>query len=101
MAIQPVSSNPVSPLREPGSTQKPAASGNAKQIGETFENMLASLNQSQMNADGLIEKLAQGENVDLHTVMIGMEENSINFNVALGIRDRLVEAYREVMRMQV
>ena len=30
-----------------------------------------------------------------------MEENNINFNVALGIRDRLVEAYREVMRMQV
>jgi flagellar hook-basal body complex protein FliE len=100
MAIQPISSNPISPLHELGSIQKPA-SGNAKQIGETFENMLSSLNQSQTNADGLIEKLAQGENVDLHTVMIGMEENNINFNVALGIRDRLVEAYREVMRMQV
>jgi flagellar hook-basal body complex protein FliE len=101
MAIQPISSNPILPLRELGSTQKPAASGNAKHIGETFENMLSSLNQSQRNADGLIEKLAQGENVDLHAVMIGMEENNINFNVALGIRDRLVEAYREVMRMQV
>lgn len=101
MAIQSIQSNPISSLRELSSTQKPPASGNAKQIGETFENMLSSLNQSQMNADGLIEKLAQGENVDLHTVMIGMEENNINFNVALGIRDRLVEAYREVMRMQV
>lgn len=101
MAIQPIQSNPVSTLRELGSTQKSAASGSAQKIGETFENMLASLNQSQMNADGLIEKLAQGENVDLHSVMIGMEENNINFNVALGIRDRLVEAYREIMRMQV
>lgn len=101
MAIQPIPSNPISNLREMGSTQKPAASGNAKPIGDTFENMLSSLNHSQMNADNLIEKLAQGENVDLHTVMIGMEENNINFNVALGIRDRLVEAYREVMRMQV
>ena len=101
MAIQPIQSNPISTIRELGSTQKTAASGSAQQIGETFENMLSSLNQSQLNADGLIEKLARGENVDLHTVMIGMEENNINFNVALGIRDRLVEAYREVMRMQI
>jgi flagellar hook-basal body complex protein FliE len=45
--------------------------------------------------------MARGESVDLHQVMIGLEENSVNFNVALGIRDKLVEAYREVMRMQV
>jgi len=63
--------------------------------------MLSSLNQSQANSDALVEKLSRGENVDLHTVMIGMEENNVKFNVALGIRDRLVEAYREVMRMQV
>jgi flagellar hook-basal body complex protein FliE len=63
--------------------------------------MLSALDQSQLNTDALIEQLAQGQNVDLHTVMIGMEENNVNFNVALGIRDRLVEAYREIMRMQV
>jgi flagellar hook-basal body complex protein FliE len=101
MAIQPVSTNPISTIRELGSSQKSTASGSAKQIGETFESMLASLNQSQLNADGLLQKLAQGEDVDLHAVMIGLEENNINFNVALGIRDRLVEAYREMMRMQV
>lgn len=48
-----------------------------------------------------MQQLAQGENVDLHSVMIGMEENNVNFNVAMGIRDRLVDAYREIMRMQV
>ena len=101
MAIQPIQSNPISTIRELASPQKSTVGGSAQQLGETFENMLTSLNQSQMNADGLIQRLAQGENVDLHTVMIGMEENNINFNVALGIRDRLVEAYREVMRMQV
>lgn len=101
MPIQPISSNPISTLRELNPTQKSAASGNTQQIAETFGDMLSSLNQSQLNTDALITKLAQGENVDLHTVMIGMEENNVNFNVALGIRDRLVEAYREIMRMQV
>ena len=101
MAIQPINSNSIPVLRGINSSQKPSASTNTEQVGNTFEDMLSSLNQSQANSDDLIQKLAQGENVDLHTVMIGMEENNVNFNVALGIRDRLVEAYREIMRMQV
>ena len=101
MAIQPISSNSIPTLGGINSSKKPSASGSTEQVGQTFENMLSSLNESQTNSDALVQKLAQGENVDLHTVMIGMEENNVNFNVAMGIRDRLVEAYREIMRMQV
>ena len=101
MGIQPINSNSIPALREINPSQKPSASSSTEQVGQSFENMLSSLNQSQTNSDELVQKLAQGENVDLHTVMIGMEENNVNFNVALGIRDRLVEAYREIMRMQV
>ena len=101
MPIQPITSNSIPALRGISSSQKPSASSNVEQVGQTFENMLASLNQSQQNSDALMQQLAQGEDVDLHTVMIGMEENNINFNVAMGIRDRLVDAYREIMRMQV
>ncbi len=101
MAIQPIHNNSIPALRRLEPSQSSPAGGNARQIGQTFGDMLTSLNQSQLNADELAQKLAQGENVDLHTVMIGLEENNVNFNVALGIRDRLVEAYREIMRMQV
>jgi flagellar hook-basal body complex protein FliE len=101
MPIQPINPNPIPSIPALGSVQKPSASSNTAQITQSFENMLTALNQSQLNSDALVEKLARGENVDLHAVMIGMEENNVNFNVALGIRDKLVEAYREVMRMQV
>ena len=101
MAITPISSRPIPSIPEINSTQKPSASSSTEQITKSFEDMLTTLNQSQQNSDTLVELLARGDNVDLHTVMIGLEENSINFNVALGIRDKLVEAYREVMRMQV
>ncbi len=101
MSIQPITSSPIPPISEINSTQKPTASGSTQQIAKSFEDMLSTLNQSQQNSDNLVEQLARGENVDLHTVMIGLEENNVNFNVALGIRDKLVEAYREVMRMQV
>jgi flagellar hook-basal body complex protein FliE len=101
MAIQAISPNPIPSIPKIGSTPKPAASSSTQPVAQTFESMLSSLNQSQQDSNTLIEKLAQGENVDLHTVMIGMEESSVKMNVALGIRDHLVDAYREVMRMQV
>ena len=101
MAIPPINSRPIPSIPEINSTQKPSASSNTQQITQSFEDMLSSLNQSQQNSDGLVEQLARGEDEDLHTVMIAMEENNVNFNVALGIRDKLVEAYREIMRMQV
>lgn len=101
MPIQSINPNPIRPIAEIGSTQKPSASSNTRQVAQTFDEMLSTLNKSQQNSDALVEKLSRGEDVDLHAVMIGMEENNVNFNVALGIRDRLVEAYREVMRMQV
>ncbi len=97
-AIRPTS---IASIPEIGIAQKPSASGSATGVTKSFESMLNSLNQSQVNSDNLMQQLSQGDNVDLHTVMIGMEENNINFNVALGIRDKLVDAYREVMRMQV
>jgi flagellar hook-basal body complex protein FliE len=101
MAIQPIGSNPIPSIPTIGSTQKPSASSSTQPITQTFENMLTTLNQSQQNSDNLVEQMANGGNVDLHTVMIGLEENDVNFNVALGIRDKLVDAYREIMRMQV
>jgi flagellar hook-basal body complex protein FliE len=101
MSILPIQPRPIQSISEIGPTPKPTASSNTKAVTQTFENMLTSLNQSALNSDALVTKMAQGENVDLHTVMIGMEENSVNFTVALGIRDKLIEAYRDVMRMQV
>lgn len=84
-----------------GVSQGVKASTGVDQIGKSFDQVLSSLNESQQNADSLVSQLASGQDVDLHTVMIATEENDVNFRVAMAIRDRLVDAYREVMRMSV
>ncbi|MGB9640443.1 MAG: flagellar hook-basal body complex protein FliE [Anaerolineales bacterium] len=72
-----------------------------EQVGQTFQEALDNLSKTQENSDDLIQKLAQGEDVDLHTVMIAAEQTDVNFRVAVAIRDKLVDAYREIMRMAV
>ena len=75
--------------------------GAANQPGATITHALDALSQTQGNSDALIQKLAAGENVDLHQVMIATEQTDISFKVALAMRDKLVEAYQEMMRMAV
>lgn len=95
----------ISPVSPQILSQTAAARGATPQPGQTvgasFEQALNSLSQSQSSSDALIQKLAAGENVDLHQVMIAAEQTDIKFRVALAMRDKLVEAYHEVMRMQV
>lgn len=100
MSITPVSLSGINNVAGIDSTKKSVSSG-IESAGNSFEDILSSLNDSQNNSDSLVNQLATGGDVDLHDVMIGLEENSVNFQVALSIRDKLVSAYQEIMRMNV
>lgn len=79
--------------------QKPT--GTTTQAPASFSSMLDSLSRQQNESDALMAKLAAGEEVELHQVMISAEQTDISFRVAMAIRDKLVEAYQETMRMAV
>ena len=96
--ISSLNPNSINPLEQSSSRNKSNA---LDQVGQSFSSMLNSLNESQTNTDNLVQTLASGGDVDLHTVTIASEENDVNFRVAMAIRDKLVDAYREVMRMSV
>jgi len=70
-------------------------------LGESFNQVLNSLNESQNNADTLLTQLASGEDVDLSELMIATTENDVNFRVAMAIRDKLVDAYRQINQMNI
>jgi len=88
----------VSSPRISGAAAKSQAVPAAEQ---SFAQALSQLSESQSGSDELLQRLATGEDLDIHQVMIAAEETDVNFKVALAIRDRLVEAYHEVMRMSV
>lgn len=66
-----------------------------------FSNEVASVNDKLVGADVEIQKLAVGETQSLHEVMIHLEEARQSFQLLVTVRNRLLEAYQEVMRMQV
>lgn len=100
MGISSISPIAVNGVQNQGTVGQGAA-GQVEQISKTFGDMLESLSNSETQTDNMVTRLSMGEDVDLHDVMIRMEQTDIEFRVAMAIRDKLVEAYREIMRMQV
>jgi len=45
--------------------------------------------------------LIAGESKNLHETMIAMEKADISFRLMMGVRNKIIEAYQEIMRMQV
>jgi flagellar hook-basal body complex protein FliE len=104
MAINPVTLAGIQSTQSVGNTagtQKTQDKSGAQGFGQALSGALDNLGQMQASSDQAMQKLAAGENIDLHQVMISAEQTDIAFRVALSMRDKLVEAYQEVMRMQV
>jgi flagellar hook-basal body complex protein FliE len=70
-------------------------------FGTWFAQEIGAVNTSMVNAEVKVEQLATGETQSLHDVMIHLEEAKLQFQLLAQVRNRLLEAYQEVMRMQV
>ncbi|GLB59353.1 flagellar hook-basal body complex protein FliE [Cytobacillus sp. NCCP-133] len=72
-----------------------------KSFSSVLKQSIEKINESQIQSDAMTEKLARGENIDLHQVMITSQKASITMQAALEVRNKVIEAYQETMRMQV
>jgi len=66
-----------------------------------LKNSFDDVNRALSSADKLANDLAVGKNENLHEAMIGMEKAEASFKLLVQVRNRALEAYHEVMRMQV
>lgn len=79
---------------------KPAASV-SENAGKFFQELVGKVNNMQVQSDQAIQRLATGENRNLHETMIAVEKASISFQFMSQVRNKALEAYQEVMRMPV
>ena len=89
----------VSALKTENEDQKQAVGSGS--ISRTFEKLLQDVNQQQFNAEAKKVDLLVTENKDIHGTMLALEKAELSMRLMLQIRNKLVSAYEEVMRMQV
>lgn len=78
-----------------------AGKAGERSFKETLVDFLEDVNRLQQEADESVKKLVKGEVSDIHQVMVRVEEAEVAFQLLLELRNKVIEAYQELMRMQV
>ncbi|MBP9902810.1 MAG: flagellar hook-basal body complex protein FliE [Verrucomicrobia subdivision 3 bacterium] len=78
-----------------------ATAPNGATFANTLDHMVADVSGKQAAASDAITGLMSGQGVPLHQAMIAMEEASVSFQLMVEVRNKLLESYQELMRMQV
>lgn len=72
-----------------------------KSFADTLAESLNKVNSIQQEADQAIEKLVSGKTQNIHETMLAVGKADIAFRMTMQVRNKIVEAYQEVLRMQV
>jgi flagellar hook-basal body complex protein FliE len=70
-------------------------------FGEILKDAISTVNELQKQSDKEIQKLMTGESQDLHTTIIAVQKADLSFQMMMQVRNKIVQAYQEIMHMQV
>ena len=70
-------------------------------FGETLDQTMRDVNALQSEAGKAVQRMVSGEATDTREVMIAVEKAKTSFELLMEIRNKTIDAYREIMRMQV
>jgi flagellar hook-basal body complex protein FliE len=81
------------------------APGSVTGAGDSFSGLLGQMvqevNSKQLAAGEAVNGLLSGQGTSLHQAIIAMEEASVSFQLMVEVRNKLLESYQELMRMQI
>jgi flagellar hook-basal body complex protein FliE len=94
----------LGPLRiAPSSVQRPertSGSTPSRGFADALQDALGSLETTQIEADRQADAMARGEG-NLHEVSLALEKADVSMRLATKVRNRFVDAYQEIMRMNI
>ena len=82
---------------------RPSTPSNAETeagFGDTLKDAISQVNELSNKSDQSIAQLVQGERQDVHNVMIAVEKADIAFQLMMQVRNKIVNAYQEVSKLQ-
>lgn len=108
MSFNPVNGNFFPPLIE-GVKSSPSLQENGQNtpgvpkenFGEVLKTAIDDIDKLQKSADQAIIKLEKDNSGSLHEAIIALEKADISFRAMMQVRNKIIEAYQEIMRMQV
>jgi flagellar hook-basal body complex protein FliE len=91
--------NPAGAVDRPG--PRGTVDGGGESFGDTLKQFVGDVNSAQQNVNGAVNRFVAGEDVELHEIMVAAEKARTSFDLLMELRNKALDAYRELMRMQV
>ncbi len=88
----------VPELPRPHKLDEPAG---GESFGQVLREAITTTNDLQKQSSQEIQKLMTGETQDLHETMIAVQKADLSFQMMMQVRNKLLQAYQEIMRMQI
>lgn len=87
-------------------TVSDAQRGNQAVVGQpsfadALERAVQAVDAKQHQADDKLAAMASGENVDIHGTMIALQEADISLRAMTSVRDKVIDAYKDIMNMAI
>lgn len=92
---------PEIPSIESTSPVKPGKPSGSPEFGKILAGYIDDVSKLQHGAGESLQKLATGEIKDVHQVMVAMNEAGVAFKLMMEIRNKLVQAYKEIIKTPV
>jgi len=70
-------------------------------FGELLQEALKKVNRQQVEAEEALQGLISGETQELHQIMIATEKARLSLQLTVQVTNKIIEAYREISRMQI
>lgn len=102
-AVAALAAAQLAPIAPVGAAMSPvpAAGVDGASFGQIVSQGLDQVNETLMASQVELQQLAGGQAQDMHRVMMKLEESRLSFQLLMQVRGRLLEAYQDVMKMQV
>jgi flagellar hook-basal body complex protein FliE len=72
-----------------------------KSFSEMINESIDKVNEIQLQADRGVKEMAAGRNKNIHETMLLLEKADMSFKLMMQVRNKVIDAYREIIRMQV
>ncbi len=87
---------------EQTASQKPKKENvSGKSFAEVLKESVAEVNRMQLEAEEALKALSTGKEQDIQKVMITLQKADVSLRMLMEVRNKAIEAYQEIMRMQV
>ena len=80
---------------------RPADNQSGSSFGSLLHEAIEQVNELQHQAGQEVQSLMTGEIKDIHSAMIAVQKADVSFQMMMQVRNKLVSAYQEIMKMQV